>query len=211
MSNIVVYDCEYLTREGAMGRLWSHHADPDPIVVQIGAVLLDLANNANIIDEIKIYINPEDRHGARYQLDPYFIDLTGITENDITRDAVDLASALDQLDTFSRGANFWSWGKDELFALGVSCFLRGIPPPICPGRFGNLKRAMHQAGMPEADIKSTSSGEIAEYFGVGSASLSKHDGLDDAISLARAVGHLIRKGHLSAQCFATTGHDRIPE
>ncbi|WP_323006361.1 3'-5' exonuclease [Pseudorhodobacter sp.] len=204
MSIIVVYDCEYLTKEGAMGRLWSGHDDPDPIVVQIGAVLLDLDANASIIDEFKIYIKPQDRNGVPYQLDPYFTDLTGISNEDIDKKAVDLASALHQFDAFSRGATFWSWGKDELFALGVSCFLRGIAPPISPRRFGNLKRALRQAGMPETEIKSTSSGELADYYGVGCASLSKHDGLDDAISLARAVGHLMGQGQLTAESFGMT-------
>ncbi len=198
MSRIVVFDCEYLTKEGAMGRLWSAHDDPDPIVVQIGAVLLDLDDGARIVDETKIYVTPEDRSGAPCRLDPYFTDLTGISTEDLARNAVDLGTALRRLDDFSQGAGFWSWGKDELFALGISCFLRGIAPPIGPRRFGNLKGVFHRAGMPEADIKSTNSGRIAAYFGVGSASLAEHDALDDARSLARALGHLMARGHLSA-------------
>jgi inhibitor of KinA sporulation pathway (predicted exonuclease) len=201
VSMIVVFDCEYLTQEGAMGRLWSGHGDPDPMVVQIGAVLLDLAQGARVIDEVRIHVKPIDRYGAACTLDPYFIDLTGITPHIIASQAVDLGVALQQLDAFSGGANLWSWGKDELFALGVSCFLRGIAPPIPAVRFNNLKHAMACAGMPDGDIKSTSSGAIADYFGVGLASLFKHDALDDARSLARAVGHLTAQGRLSADVF----------
>lgn len=200
-NKVVVFDCEYLTKAGAMGRMWSDHSDPDPIVVQIGAALLDLEDNARVVGQTKIYIKPEDRHGAPYRLDPYFIGLTGISNEVIRDQAVDLGSALFQFDAFSCGANLWSWGKDELFALGVSCYVREIAPPIAPARFGNLKLILSKAGMPNADIESTSSGEIADYYGVGSASLSKHDALDDSLSLANALNHLMKHGQLHAPHF----------
>lgn len=203
MTEIVIFDCEYLTKAGAMGRMWSDHNDPDPIVVQIGAVRLDLDDDARIVDQIKIYIKPEDRHGTPYPLDPYFVDLTGVTNEVIDRDAVDLGSALREFDAFSRGTSLWSWGKDELFALGVSCFIHGITPPIAPARFGNLKLILSKAGMPDADIKSTSSGEIADYYDVGNPSLSKHDALDDTLSLAQALKHLMTLGHLRKDHFET--------
>ena len=203
MSKIVVFDCEYLTKEGAMGRLWSGHDDPDPMVVQIGAVLLDLDDDARIVDETKIYVKPEGRDGALYLLDPYFIELTGISDEVLATDAVDLGEALHRLDDFSQGADFWSWGKDELLALGVSCFLRGLVPPIGARRFGNLKSVFLRTGMTETHIKATNSGQLAGYYGVDSAALSEHDALDDARSLARALGHLMEKGHLSNDTFGS--------
>ena len=186
-----------------MGRLWSGHGDPDPIVVQIGAVLLDLDDNASIIDQTKIYIKPADRNGVPCKLDPYFVRLTGITSDVLAREAVDLGMALKQFSTFSRGAGFWSWGKDELFALGISCFVRGITPPIDAARFGNLRSVLRRAGMSDADIKATNSGELAEFYGVGCASLTKHDAVDDTFSLARALRHLMKEGQLSASGFET--------
>lgn len=201
MSEIVVYDCEYLSKEGAMGRMWSGHDDPDPIVVQIGAVRLNLDDNAKIIEETKIFIRPKDRKGAVCGLDPYFIALTGITDETIAQDAVELGAALAQLDEFSGTANFWAWGKDELIALGISCFLAGIAPPIKPSRFGNLKSIFRQAGMPNTDIDATSSGEIADYYGVGNSSLSKHDALDDALSLSRALRYLMERDQVSPHNF----------
>lgn len=186
-----------------MSRLWSGHGDPDPIVVQIGAVLLDLDDHASIVDQTKIYIKPTDRDGLPCQLDPYFVQLTGITSDVLASDAVDLGNALKQFSTFSRGTDLWSWGKDELFTLAVSCFVRGIAPPIGATRFGNLKNILSKAGMIEKDIKSTNSGELADYYGVGCESLAEHDALDDSLSLARTLRHLMLEGLLIPNNFAT--------
>ena len=48
----------------------------------------------------KAYVTPCDRHGARYAIDPYFANLTGITEEQITQDGRPLQTALDDLDRF---------------------------------------------------------------------------------------------------------------
>ncbi|TNF17944.1 MAG: exonuclease [Rhodobacteraceae bacterium] len=202
MAEIVLFDCEYLTQAGAMDRLWSGRDDPDPMVVQIGAVRLDLAAAARVIDETRIHITPEDRHGAPCALSPYFTELTGISQEALARDARPLGPALAAFDAFSRGAHLWSWGKDELFALGISCFLRGIAPPIPAVRFGNLKRVLKLAGMSDAEIAATSSGRIAAHFGLAHQGLRQHDALDDARSLTRAVQHLMARGDLTAETFA---------
>jgi hypothetical protein len=34
------------------------------------------------------------------------------------------------MDRFSEGARFWSWGKDELNMVAISCYVAGIPAPI---------------------------------------------------------------------------------
>lgn len=201
MTRVVVLDCEYLTKEGAMGRMLPGFDDPDPIVVQIGAVLLDIEKGAEIVDNIKLYIKPLDRDGATYQLDPYFTDLTGVSDDDLSKKGVDLATGLEQLDTFTRSADLWSWGKDELIALGVSGFLRGIAPPMAATRFGNLKYVLRRAGMSVDDIRATSSGESADFYGVGDTSLSKHDALDDALSLASPLRDLVENGSLSQRDF----------
>ena len=59
----VLYDCEYLTMEGAQRRYWAGPLDPDPIVVQIGAVRLGLEGDFPILETEKIYVTPIDRFG----------------------------------------------------------------------------------------------------------------------------------------------------
>nr|WP_275078093.1 hypothetical protein [Pseudovibrio sp. W64] len=40
MKTAVVFDCEFLTSEGAQRRFWCAPFDPDPVIAQIGAVKL---------------------------------------------------------------------------------------------------------------------------------------------------------------------------
>src|SRR5262245_45098077 len=106
MKTAILLDCEFLCREGSLGRFWCGPQDPDPVVAQIGAVKLGLEGAFPILDTIKLYVRPVDRFGKRTALDPFFTRLTGITEADIESKGVALADALADLDRFSDGAGF---------------------------------------------------------------------------------------------------------
>ena len=143
-----------------------------------------------------------DRFGKRIALDPFFTQLTGITEEDIATKGVDLAEALAALDRFSEGAGFWSWGKDELMMLAISCTVAGIAPPISVRRFDNACKLLLAAGMPRADLAKTRSSMLADYYGIAHAPLSAHDALDDARSVALTLQHLLRGRKLKPEAFA---------
>ncbi len=212
MSKLVIFDTEYLSCDGAMYRLWSAAHDPDPLLVQIGAVLLDLSDTARIADTLNVLVTPRDRQGRICGLDPYFVELTGITNNRLRAEGVPLAHALNMLNHFAQGTGFWSWGKDELFALGVSCFLQNVTPSIAPSRFHNLKSVALSAGMPEVDIGVTNSAGLSGYFGVNLPNLHEHDALDDALSLSHAVLHLLDEGRITLRDLhcATPSRDFAP-
>jgi DNA polymerase III epsilon subunit-like protein len=198
MRKAIILDCEFLCREGSLGRLWCGADDPDPVVAQIGAVKLGLASDFPILETVKLTVRPIDRFGAAFAVDRYFTELTGITGQDLEAEGIALAEALDGLDRFAEGARFWSWGKDELFMLGVSCYIAGIEPPIPARRFDNAVKLMLAAGMPAADLAKTRSGQLADYFGIAHPALRAHDALDDARSLALALQHLLRTGRVDA-------------
>jgi len=79
------------------------------------------------MDTYRAYVQPLDRFGRRYPIDPFFTKLTGITEEDIQAEGVSLQEALAGFDRFSDGARLWSWGKDELNMVAISCYIAGIP------------------------------------------------------------------------------------
>lgn len=197
MRSAVFYDCEYLTMEGAMKRHWAGPMDPDPIAVQIGAVKLGLEGDFPVLETERIYVTPVDRFGRECALDPYFIDLTGISQETVTSEGISLKSAIDRLAGFSDGACLWSWGKDELYLLGISCYVAGIDPVLPAHRCGNASRLLLNAGMPYEDIQKTNSGRLADYFGIDHPPLNGHDALDDAMSIALTLQHLLRNGRLS--------------
>lgn len=142
MKTAIIFDCEFLCLEGSQRRFWCAAHDPDPVIAQIGAVRLGLEDDFPVLGTHKAYVRPIDRFGRRYALDPFFTELTGITEEKLEIEGVALGEALVDIDRFSGGARFWSWGKDELNMIAISCYIAGIPAPIPAARFDNAVKLL---------------------------------------------------------------------
>ena len=204
MKTAIVYDCEFLCVQGSQNRFWCAAHDPDPVIAQIGAVKLGLEGDFPLLDRFRVFVQPIDRFGDRYPIDPFFTKLTGITEEKIRAEGVALQDALAGLDRFSGGARFWSWGKDELNMVAISCYIAGVQPPIPAHRFDNAVKLVIAAGMPIDDIAKTPSNKLADYYGVEHPPLQGHDALDDALSVAYALQHLLKTGRLQPDVFDRT-------
>ena len=201
MKHTLVFDCEFLTAEGAPSRFWCGPHDPDPVVAQIGVVKIGLDADFPLLDQLRIHVVPRTRYGDRFQLDPLFVKLTGITEEAIDQQGITLDQALDQTKNFASGAKLWSWGKDEFNMVAISCFVEGLVPPISATQFGNACQLLLKAGMPYDDIKRTRSNTLADYYQLDHPPLCGHDALDDALSVAYVIQHLLRQGSLKpADC-----------
>ncbi|MEO1549391.1 MAG: exonuclease [Pseudomonadota bacterium] len=196
MDHAIVFDCEFLTTPGAPSRFWCGPHDPDPVVAQIGCVRLGLAGAFEIAGTQRIYVRPTGRDGARLPLDPLFSRLTGITEDEIEAHGRPLAKALDQVAQFAGGAKLWSWGKDEFNMIAISCFVAGLTPPMAVRQFGNACTLLLKAGMPYEDLLTTRSNTLAAYYKLPHPPLRGHDALDDALSVAYVLQHLLREGAL---------------
>ncbi|MDJ0824762.1 MAG: exonuclease [Rhodobacter sp.] len=196
----VVLDCEFLTRKGALGRHWCGPFDPDPTVVQIGAVKLSLEDRYPDLATFERVVRPRDRFGAEVAIDPFLTDLTGLTPERIAQEGVDLGTALADLASFAEGLTLWSWGKDELNLMAVSCYVAGIAPPVPADRFGNAASLLLKAGMPQADIERTQSSGLPAYFGLPPR--RAHDALEDARSVAAVLRHLLQARRLGPQDIA---------
>lgn len=201
MKTAIIFDCEFLCLEGSQRRFWCAAHDPDPVIAEIGAVKLRLEGDFPILGTYKAYVRPMDRFGNQYALDPFFTILTGITEENIKAEGVSLQDALTDVDSFSDGARFWSWGKDELNMVAISCYVAGIQPPIPANRFDNAVKLLLAAGMPIEDLAKTPSNKLADYYGVDHAPLLGHDALDDALSVSYTLQHLMKAGKLQPDVF----------
>lgn len=199
MTSAIIFDCEFLTAEGAPSRFWCGPRDPDPIVAQIGLVRLGLSGDFPVKETLCRYILPRDRHGARVPLDPLFMRLTGISEETLEAEAVPLAEALAEAEAFAAGARLWSWGKDEFNMVAISAYVAGIAPPIPATRFGNACSLLLGAGMPYEDLIRTRSNTLAAYYKLDHPPLQAHDALDDALGVAYVLQHLLRSGALAAE------------
>ena len=198
----VIFDCEFLTAPGAPQRFWCGPADPNPVVAQIGAVRIGTEGDAPVLDTLRCHVVPTDRAGRRVSLDPLFTRLTGIDEGVIDAEGLELGPALDRLDTFTECARLWSWGKDEFNMMAISCYVAGITPPIPVARFGNACDLLLKAGMPLEDIHEARSNTLAAYHDLDDGTLRAHDALDDAMSVAVVIRHLLRQGRLMADDLA---------
>lgn len=201
MNTAIVFDCEFLCLEGSQRRFWCGPDDPDPVIAQIGAVKLGLDGDFPLIDTFDAYVQPVDRFGQRYRLDPFFTKLTGITDDKIDTDGVPLRDALSSFDKFSDGARCWSWGKDELNMVAISCYVAGIEPSIPAHRFDNAGRLLLAGGMPIEDLARTRSNQLADYYGVEHPPLQAHDALGDALSVAYTLQYLLRSEKLPLDAF----------
>jgi hypothetical protein len=201
LKHTLIYDCEFLTAEGAQSRFWGGPFDPDPIVAQIGVVKLGLEGDFPLLDTLRLYITPSDRSGKPITLDPFFTSLTGITEADIAQHGIPLMQALTATKDFAAGAQLWSWGKDEFNMVAISCYAAGVTPPIAARQFGNACQLMLKAGMPYADLTTTRSNQLVDYYKLDHPPLRAHDALDDALSISYVMQHLLRKNALKPADF----------
>jgi DNA polymerase III epsilon subunit-like protein len=193
VDHALVFDCEFLTARGSPSRFWCGPHDPDPVVAQIGIVRIGLEADFPLSDTLRLYVIPRDRSGDRLALDPFFTSLTGITEAQLDREGLDLAEALDRTRRFAAGGRLWSWGKDEFNMIAISCYVEGLTPPIPAAQFGNACHLLLRAGMPLAEIEKTRSNRLAGHFGIAHPPLRGHDALDDALSVALVLQHLLRQ------------------
>lgn len=201
---VVVFDCEQLTDRGSPSRFWCGPDDPDPLLVQIGAVALSLRPPFELGPELTCLVRPEGRQGE-VALSPFFTGLTGITADRVRAEGVSLLDALETLERFADGAQLYSWGKDEITAIAPSCFAAGVTSPLPASRFSNAAQLVVQAGEPLDTVHQLRSHTIAQHFGLD-AEQQAHDALDDARAVARVLQHLLRVGRLDAQAVLAPGH-----
>ncbi len=198
----IIFDCEFLTAPGAPQRFWCGPNDPDPVVAQIGAVKLALTEDAPILETWEQVIPPPSRSGKPADLHPFFTKLTGIDSARVARDGVPLDDALADLDRFSEGAPFWSWGKDEFNLLAISCYVAGLAPPIPVERFGNAARLFALAGFSDETIHGLRSPGLPAFLGIDAGALRAHDALGDAQAVALSLQNLIRTDRLDPGALA---------
>jgi hypothetical protein len=109
--------------------------------------------------------------------------------------------ANNQLRGFAGDAKLWSWGKDELNMMAISCYIAGIEPCLPAHRFGNACRLLLASGMPYEHLLKTRSNALADYFRLEHPPLKGHDALDDALSIAYVIQHLLASDKLSSANF----------
>lgn len=195
---IVVFDMEWTSWPGSQARDWSGPGE-HPEIIQIGAVRLDadLRETASLDRLVKPKVNP--------LLSDFIIGLTGITQDRVDRDGIDVAEALSEFATFASGARaVLTNGRDhEIIARNVA--LHGIANPMAGATFASVSAHFrHAAGRSTHVVSST----LPEVFGF-ELSGRAHDGLADARAIAEALRRTTSRGGISALITALTNTDEV--
>lgn len=179
----VFYDTEFTTWKGAIENGWSGPGQFKEIV-QIGAGRFDFSS-MKIIDEFSILVKPVKNP----VLSDYFIDLTGITNEDIQKDGVDLRTAVEQLLAFAGHAPLVSYGGDHVI-VNEDCKLKGIGLQV-DGI--NIRPWILEHGASHGITPSINSGKLAATLGVKIDTIQEHNALHDVRSIAAAYAYLVNQ------------------
>ena len=204
MRHVTVFDCEHLTNEASPRRFWCGPDDPDPLLVQIGAVRLSLEPPFPLRETFDLIVRPVGRDGP-VQPSAFFSRLTGIDAERVARDGVPLVEALARFAAFVGDAAAYSWGKDEITSLAPACFVAQVPCPIPVAQFRNAAALVETAGVPLETVHGLRSHTLPAHFGLP-AEPEAHDGLADARGVARVLAHLLSEGRLTASDFVPVPH-----
>jgi DNA polymerase III epsilon subunit-like protein len=178
----VVFDLEFTAWEGSMAACWLRPGEFQEIV-QIGAVKVDEDFNAGETFALLVCprINPV--------LSPYLEGLTGITNEAMRAKGVDLAEAYRAFLAFCGGLPVVAFGRDDLvFIDNLRLYGMSDAPPLPP--YFNVKAWMEELGI---DTRGLHACDVAPSVGVPFSG-HRHNGLDDALSVAAGIAALIARG-----------------
>jgi len=176
---IIIFDAEYTAWEGSVKRDWSG-ANEYREIVQIGALLIEtrsFSERDSFCALVKPKLNP--------MLSDYFINLTGITQESIVKEGLELPAAMETFYLWSRSYNLYSFGRDEK-VMADNCKLVDTKFPFDLNRFFEMRDVFKALGV-EAD--KFHSGNIIEAFGKKPI-LRAHDALNDARTIVDGLKEL---------------------
>lgn len=179
---IIVMDLEWTAWDGSRARFWTGPGE-EMEIVQIGAVKLTDAPGLPEIDHFDQLVRPR----INRVLDPYFLDLTGITQDQVDRDGLDLKDALVRLAEFVEPATDILGFGDEVWHLVQNCQLFGMRNPVSHLRgisvSGDFKRFL---GEQPITIESGHLPRLMDFDAPGHI----HQGLTDARCIAEGLRRL---------------------
>lgn len=180
---VVIFDLEYTTWEGALGRNWT---GPNEFreVVQIGAVKL----NAATLEEVAQF-ETFTRPTRNPILSDYFVQLTKITNERLARDGVSFEQGYADFLAFCGPVLSWSYGRDASI-ITENLSLHGLERRMPPNEGQDITAWLKSVGL---DLTGINSGKLAAFVGAKWQG-REHDGVDDARSIAAAVRVLIERG-----------------
>lgn len=185
--DIVIFDSEWTSWEGAWARGWSGPGEAREIV-QIGMAKLhdgpELPEIATLDCLVRPKLNPD--------LSDYFINLTGITQHDVDTRAVTFPEAYEKIIAFvGEGVDVvYSFGMDGP-VLTDNCAIHDLALRVPLELFCTITpKIAHFVGLPDTAMVSSRLPEVMNFTPPGDA----HTALADARCIAEALRIMRRAG-----------------
>ena len=179
----MVFDLEYTSWPGSNDNIENlpgkHHE-----IVQIGAITLEMHGDILEVGSFQTLVCPQKNP----VLSDYFVNLTGITQDQVERDGILFPLALKQFMNFigEHSLKILSNGRDDLI-IQENCKIHNISfPPVFLNAIDLKPYFAETLGLPLADC---TSGVLPELFGLKSNERA-HDALADCRSIAQVLRYL---------------------
>lgn len=175
---IIIYDTEFTSWEGALQANWSREGEAREIV-QFSAVKLGIYNNGirgiQMLDTlVKPHKNP--------QLSNYFTELTGISQEDVDVQGILNHQLMEKIKSFSDGGSIpmFSWGNDlpSIRETAEQCHY-----VIDWVRSYDLRELFHKA---DYDVRGYNSGNLYKLFNL-ELEIQEHNAMEDVKSLTSSI------------------------
>jgi inhibitor of KinA sporulation pathway (predicted exonuclease) len=178
--SLVVMDLEYTAWEGSLAANWSRPGEYREIV-QIGAVKAgpDLKETHSFLRYVQPVLNPV--------LSTYFTELTGIGQQTIDNEGIDLATALKNFMEFAAGAAFIVSNGPDSDVIVDNCRLHRVECAIDLSRVRNVRPAFVSFfAVKDHDVDSSKLPDLINESRPG----RQHDALSDARCVLAALRHM---------------------
>tara|TARA_R110000772_G_scaffold41808_1_gene97552 strand:+ start:134426 stop:135001 length:576 start_codon:yes stop_codon:yes gene_type:complete len=182
---LIVMDLEWTAWEGSWQRHWTKPGEEIEIV-QIGAVKLANTPEMEELGAFEILVRPR----INPTLDRYFTDLTGITQDRLNRDGVDLKPALAEFAEFVGPATGVFGFGDEFTHIATNCQLYGLANPFADCRCDDVRAAVMALIGTEHIPNSSELPGLLNFVPPG----VMHQGLADSRCVAEALRRTRRSG-----------------
>ncbi|MEQ8335371.1 3'-5' exonuclease [Nisaea sp.] len=185
---IVIFDLEITAWQGSLARNWSGPGEFME-VVQIGAVKLDAAMPMAELSSFEVLVKPVKNP----VLSDYFIELTGISKEDLARHGLSFEEALIRFADFVDDAELVLSNGNDWLDLVLNADWAGMAWPFPDALFTNVRPGLSRAmNLPETK---TVSSTLPQHLGLPAVP-GAHTGLGDSRAIALAIRELRRAGTL---------------
>lgn len=189
INQCVIFDTEFTAWEGSLQRNWSGDNEHQEIIQLAAAKVKIHQRGAEILDEFHVFVKPT----LNPLLSDYIMALTGIRQEQIDRQGVELSEALRMFDHFNEYGKCVNlcWGTDKSVIV-QNCALRALDVPQCLTQNTDIRQLLSNKGMIS---RASESGQLAASLhlkveGSGHA----HNALYDVKSITAALNHWLGAG-----------------